>query len=28
LDYYPDDHVWDVVTINNHEHLSEIADSE
>lgn len=27
LDYYPDDHVWDVVAINNHDHLSEVNGS-
>jgi broad specificity phosphatase PhoE len=23
INYYPDEHVWDVVTINNHEHLTQ-----
>ncbi|MGA9397334.1 MAG: histidine phosphatase family protein [Anaerolineaceae bacterium] len=23
FDYYPDEHIWDVVTINNHEHLTQ-----
>ena len=23
FDYYPDEHVWDVVTVNNHDHLSQ-----